>query len=145
MWNNTVPSWEEAMFSFVLVILFYVYLIWYLCRSEYFVLLILYWQPFRFSKIFATIMYCINVFLGFHDFLQNSLLLEKGCVQFNIHSQKYYLFPLMVFHLNADAAAKSLQLCPTLSDPMDYSPPGSSIHGIFQARVLEWAAIATWK
>ena len=34
------------------------------------------------------------------------------------------------------------QLCPTLSDPMDYSLPGSSIHGIFQARVLEWDAIA---
>ena len=34
------------------------------------------------------------------------------------------------------------QSCPTLSDPMDYSPPGSSIHGIFQARVLEWGAIA---
>ena len=34
------------------------------------------------------------------------------------------------------------QLCLTLSDPMDCSPPGSSIHGIFQARVLEWGAIA---
>jgi len=34
------------------------------------------------------------------------------------------------------------QPCPTLSDPMDSSPPGSSIHGIFQARVLEWVAIA---
>ena len=34
------------------------------------------------------------------------------------------------------------QLCPTLSDPMDCSPPGSSILGIFQARVLEWGAIA---
>ena len=34
------------------------------------------------------------------------------------------------------------QLCPTLSDPMDCSPEGSSIHGIFQARVLEWGAIA---
>ena len=34
------------------------------------------------------------------------------------------------------------QLCPTLRDPMDCSPPGSSIHGIFQARVLEWDAIA---
>ena len=33
------------------------------------------------------------------------------------------------------------QSCPTLSDPMDWSPPGSSIHGIFQARVLEWGAI----
>ena len=34
------------------------------------------------------------------------------------------------------------QSCPTLSDPMDCSPPGSSIRGIFQARVLEWGAIA---
>ena len=33
-------------------------------------------------------------------------------------------------------------LCPTLSDPMDYSLPGSSVHGIFQAGVLEWGAIA---
>ena len=34
------------------------------------------------------------------------------------------------------------QSCPTLSDPMDCSPPGSSVHGIFQARVLEWVPIA---
>ena len=33
------------------------------------------------------------------------------------------------------------QSCPTLHDPMDCSPPGSSIHGIFQARTLEWDAI----
>ena len=40
------------------------------------------------------------------------------------------------------AAAKSLQSCLTLSDLMDCSLPGSSVHGIFQARVLEWGAIA---
>ena len=34
------------------------------------------------------------------------------------------------------------QLCPTLSDPMDFSPPGASVRGIFQARVLEWGATA---
>ena len=34
------------------------------------------------------------------------------------------------------------QSCPALSDPMECSPPGSSVHGIFQARVLEWGAIA---
>ena len=34
--------------------------------------------------------------------------------------------------------AKSLQLCPTLCDPMDCSPPGSSVHGVLQARILEW-------
>ena len=40
------------------------------------------------------------------------------------------------------AAAKSLQLCPTLCDPIDGSPPGSSIPGILQARILEWVAIS---
>ena len=40
------------------------------------------------------------------------------------------------------AAAKSLQLCPTLCDPIDSSLPHSSVHGIFQARVLEWVAVA---
>ena len=34
------------------------------------------------------------------------------------------------------------QSCPTLFDPMNYSPPGSSVHGIFQARLLEWVAIS---
>ena len=38
--------------------------------------------------------------------------------------------------------SKAAQLCPTHSDPMDCSLPGSSTHGIFQARVLEWGAIA---
>ena len=42
----------------------------------------------------------------------------------------------------AAAAAKLLQSCPTLCDPMDCSPPGSSVHGIFQARTVEWGAIA---
>ena len=40
------------------------------------------------------------------------------------------------------AAAKSLQLCPTLCDPKDGSPPGSSVHRILQARILEWVAIS---
>ena len=42
----------------------------------------------------------------------------------------------------AVAAAKTLQLCLTLCDPIDGSPTGSSVHGILQARVLEWGAIA---
>ena len=46
------------------------------------------------------------------------------------------------------AAAKSLQSCPTLCNPIDGSPPGSPVPGIFQARVLEWVAISfsnAWK
>ena len=43
---------------------------------------------------------------------------------------------------SAAAAAKSLQLCPTLCDPIDGSPPDSPIPGILQARTLEWVAIS---
>ena len=42
----------------------------------------------------------------------------------------------------AAAAAESLQLCPTLCDPIDGSLPGSAVPGILQARTLEWVAIA---
>ena len=44
--------------------------------------------------------------------------------------------------MNVKSESEVAQLCPTLSDPMDYSLPGSSVHRIFQARVLEWVAIA---
>ena len=43
---------------------------------------------------------------------------------------------------NAAAAAKSLQSCPTLCDPIDGSPPGSPVPGILQARTLEWVVIS---
>ena len=44
--------------------------------------------------------------------------------------------------IGSTAAVKSRQSCPTLCDPMDCSPPGSSVHGILQARAPEWAATA---
>ena len=47
----------------------------------------------------------------------------------------------MIFTMTA-AAAKSLQSCPTLCDPIDGSPPGSPVPGILQARTLEWIAIS---
>ena len=51
--------------------------------------------------------------------------------------------PLTPFNSSLCCAvcAKSLWLCPTLCDPMDCSQPGSSVHGIFQARILEWVAM----
>ena len=49
-----------------------------------------------------------------------------------------YMLQLVV----AAAAAKSLQSCPTLCDPIDSSPPGSPVPGILQARTLEWVAIS---
>ena len=45
----------------------------------------------------------------------------------------------------AAAAAKSLQSCPTLCDPVDSSPPGPPVPGILQARILAWVAISFYK
>ena len=49
---------------------------------------------------------------------------------------------MLILLYNAAAAAKSLQSCPTLCDPIDSSPSGSAIPGILRARILEWVAIA---
>ena len=46
-----------------------------------------------------------------------------------LHQRRHFLFVLIA------------QSCPTLRDPMDYSPPGSSVHGILQAKILQWVAI----
>ena len=53
----------------------------------------------------------------------------------------HYAWPLKVWRRNLPLRAHSLQLCPTLCDPMDHNPPGSSVHGILQARILEWVAL----
>ena len=60
--------------------------------------------------------------------LNDSLKIKESAVLQRIHG--------------AAAAAKSLQSCPTLCDPIDGSPPGSSVPGILQARILEWVAIS---
>ena len=57
-------------------------------------------------------------------------------------SNTYIYIYIYIYTYDAAAAANSCQSCPTLCDPIDSSLPGSSIHGIFQARVLEWDAIA---
>ena len=67
------------------------------------------------------------------------------------HSIYYFVWKrlfLFCFQISAAAAAKSLQSCPTLCDPIDGSPAGSSVPGILQARTLEWVAISfssAWK
>ena len=52
------------------------------------------------------------------------------------------LHPNVFYESAAAAAAKSLQTCPTLCNPIDGSPSGSAIPGILQGRTLEWAAIS---
>ena len=50
--------------------------------------------------------------------------------------------PFLLQSMKVKTESEVIQSCLTLSDRMDCSPPGSSVHGIFQARVLEWGAIA---
>ena len=60
----------------------------------------------------------------------------------------HYLHPITLSPYGHAAAAKSLQSCPTLCDPIDGSPSGSPVPGILQARTLEWVAISfsnAWK
>ena len=67
---------------------------------------------------------------------RTSRYMDQTCKQFTKETQ------MASKHVKLCSAAKSLQSCPTLCDPMDGSPPGSPIPGILQARTLEWVAIS---
>ena len=67
-------------------------------------------------------------------FAWNAIFYFKACPLFLICCQSFYIF--------SAAAAKSLQPCPTLCNPIGGSPPGSPVPGILQARTLEWVAIS---
>ena len=74
--------------------------------------------------------------------------IEEALSGYNSTYYKCYVFEHNTYNKYAAAAAKSLQSCPTLCDPMDGSPPGSTVPGILQARTLEWVAISfsnAWK
>ena len=69
-----------------------------------------------------------------------------------VHSARQHANPQLTLTVTHEkgtaAAAKALQSCPTLCSPIDGSPPGSPVSGIFQARTLEWVAISfsnAWK
>ena len=74
------------------------------------------------------------------------MLRKLSCECFAHIFPQSYLLTLLVLIFEKDsaaaAAAKSLQLCPTLCDPIDSSPPGSAIPEILQARTQEWVAIS---
>ena len=84
-----------------------------------------------------------KLMLNLKHFLDNNFFLLK----YRLFGIKL-IFQCAVISDSSTAAAKSLQSCPTLCDPIDGSPPGSPVPGILQARILEWVAISfsnAWK
>ena len=82
--------------------------------------------------------------INFKDANHSSILQQLQDIKHVIAKALHQLIPRTA----AAAAAKSLQSCPTLCDPIDSSPPGSPVPGILQARTLEWVAISfsnAWK
>ena len=70
------------------------------------------------------------------------LAIVHGLAKNQIYLSNTFTWSIQSFVSAAAAAAKSLQSCPTLCDPIDGSPPGSPVPGILQARTLEWVAIS---
>ena len=73
--------------------------------------------------------------------------MRGNCIRVATHSSVNTVFPFLsivvILYMCACMRAKSLQSCSTLWDAMDCSPPGYSVHGILQARILEWVAISS--
>ena len=92
----------------------------------------------------GTVLYVIGVFSSFTLYCFAKMLPYRFMSQRFIHFHCCVIF----LYVTPTAAAKSLQSCPTLCDPIDGSPPGSPIPRILQARTLEWVATSfsnAWK
>ena len=72
----------------------------------------------------------------------NGNTLQYSCLENSLEEPVIYCQDCYSAAAATAAAAKSLQSCPTLCDPIDGSPPGSPVPGILQARTLEWVAIS---
>ena len=83
---------------------------------------------------------CVDIWL-IHSVVQQKL--RQHCKATMPHLNTYILICVCVYV--CVCVHKSLQSRPTLCDPMDHSQPGSSVHGIFQGRILEWVAMPSSK
>ena len=86
-----------------------------------------------FASIFFSYCFTLFYFTILYWFCHTLTWIHHGCLKSTLRN---------IFLLPAAAAAKSLQSCPTLCDPIDGGPPGSAVPGILQARILEWGAIS---
>ena len=92
-------------------------------------------------EIWVVLNFPFSLFFFFLVFNNTGKALNTFSIKLNKMNHFAALF-LFYYYLLSAAAAKSLQLCLTLCDPIDGSPPGSPIPGILQARTLEWVAIS---
>ena len=92
------------------------------------------------SQILLIILDLIEPELYFPFDIQQFLVYDLKIICMYIHTYIY----IYIVHIYVCAAAKSLQLCPTLCNPRDGNPPGSPVPvpGILQARTMEWVAIS---
>ena len=104
---------------------------WTFMVSIFWLLWIMPQWTFRHMFLYAHL-FCIHIEVEFLGQMVTSNLLRNCQTVFQSNC------PI----LHSDQERKVAQLCPTLCDPMDCSLPGFSVHGIFQARVLEWVAIS---
>ena len=79
------------------------------------------------------------LFNFYEEYIMRNTRLDEAQTGIKIAREKYQQPQICRW---SESESEVTQSCPTLLDPKDYSPPGSSIHGIFQARILEWIAIS---
>ena len=73
---------------------------------------------------------------------QKFKILFFSIIEYKLLYTTIYVKKNMQVYMHVCIPTKLLQSCPALCDPVDYSPPGSSVHGVLQARILEWIAIS---
>ena len=119
------------------------------CYSQFMILVLVFNSLFAspFSVQCLVLIFFLSFFVGY------SVLISKNQHTNNCHlkasslmmwegiSQELMVYALILY--SACVCAKLLQLCLTLCDLMDGSPPGSSVHGISQAKILEWVTVAS--
>ena len=112
-----------------------IYLTIFICEAMLIIFIMLYVTSLVLTYLITGSLYLLTTFILF------SLPLLPTSRTTNLFSFSVSLFVLK-YNVPAAAAAKSLQSCPTLCDPIDCSPPGSPVPGILQARTLKWVAIS---
>ena len=113
-----LKSWENSLKEKLFVTVFHLIenITTYICHFQHIYICV---HTYIYTYIYIYICMCVHMYVYF-------FLMDNLCI---------------VLYMLSCVCAKSLQSCPTLCDPMDYSPPGFSVHGILQARIVEWVAM----